>query len=614
MILKGNIRASGQELAKHLMNDRSNDSVELGELRGFASDDLAGAFREIEGVAAGTNCTKPIYSLSINPSQPMSREDYGHAIERIEQKLGLQDQARAVVFHVKDGREHCHVAWSRIDLERMQARHMEFDRQKLREVARELVRDFGHEMPDFLGKDRGNDRYKDRFKEATLAERGQEQRTGISPADRRAEITEAYRQSDNATAFRSALRERGYELAQGDKRGFVVVDRAAEVHSLTRQIDGAKAKEIRDTLRLDQLQDLPTVQQAKERVAERAREDMAAKAPERPQKGKEPIYTARRAEEALKAVRDAQRADMKAQAGEYRETLAAIRDQEREKINEARAAIKDAYRDDWRDMFTRQRAEMKAATDLAKSPARRLQWLLEHDDMDKQQDGARGYLAAAFRFMTGAAKERMASLRRQHFTEEARTDRKAMFRFVAKGELDFKKLERTHERERTELAALQKAATRGEIRAIRQDMRDHRAEAKERHEASFEDIWDRYTDPMHEAFRRCDAARDGNDLTPNLEGLEQTFSPFARWGDLSPERTSDVPRDDRADKQLEASKRIIEEQGRDASRGEKAEREKRMGFGFGRQGFEQGWGFDRDGREDEDDERPFKPPSMNFTP
>ena len=34
-------------------------------------------------------------------------------IARTEQALGLADQPRAVVFHVKEGREHCHVVWSR---------------------------------------------------------------------------------------------------------------------------------------------------------------------------------------------------------------------------------------------------------------------------------------------------------------------------------------------------------------------------------------------------------------------------------------------------------------------------------------------------------------------
>jgi hypothetical protein len=525
MILQGNIRANGANLARHLMNDRQpdpeashqpaqigNEQVELAELRGFVRKDLAGAFAQIEGIAAGTRCTKPLYSLSINPSQPMTRDEYGHAVDRIEQKLGLTDQPRAVVFHVKNGREHCHVVWSRIDHEKMQARHMEFDHQKLREVARELVREFGHPMPKHLGEDRGTDRFKDGFKQATLASLSQEARSGISPEERRAAVTEAYQQSDSAGAFRAALGERGYTLAQGDKC-LVVVDRAGEIHRLSRQIEGAKAKEIEGKLALKSLPDLLTVSQAKQAIAIEARE----KAAEITQEAANPVVTVKGAEEIVKAVRDAQKADMKSLSADYRNTLAEIRDREGQRINDTKTAIKTAYRDDWIDLFKRQREEMKEATTLAKNPFKRLQYILNHKDMDKQQDGAKGFLAKAFNWLVKAKpKDQAASLRQQVFTDEARADRKGMFAFVAKGELDFKKLEKTHEAEREELADRQKAAVREEIRDIRQDSKEHRAEAKERHEEAIAATWDRYTDPIKEAYKqlneaRKSARRGGND-------------------------------------------------------------------------------------------------------
>lgn len=517
MILQGNIRANGANLARHLMNDRQpdpeaiyqptqigNERVEVAQLRGFAGRDLAEAFGEAEAIAAGTRCTKPLYSLSINPSQPMTRDQYDHAVDRIEQKLGLTDQPRAVVFHVKNGREHCHVVWSRIDHEKMQARHMEFDHQKLREVARELVREFGHPMPKYLGEDRGTDRFKEGFQQATLASLSQDARSGISPEERRAAITEAYQQSDSAGAFRAALGERGYTLAQGDKRGLVVVDRAGEVHSLTRQIEGVKAKEIEGKLALKSLPDLLTVSQAKQANAIEAR----AKAADVTQEAANPVFTVKGAEEAVKAVRDAQKADMKAMSADYRDALAAIREREAEQINDTKAAIKGAYRDDWIDLFKRQREEMKEATTLAKNPFKRLQYVLNHKDMDKQQEGAKGFLAKAFSWLVRAnPKDQAASLRQQAFTDEARASRKGMFAFVAKGELDFKKLEKTHEAERQELSDRQKAAEREEIRAIRQDTAERRADAKERHEEAISATWDRYTNPIKEAYQQLKEAR-----------------------------------------------------------------------------------------------------------
>jgi hypothetical protein len=518
VILQGNIRANGAELAKHLLNDRQpdpyqesfrpfrvgNERVELAELRGFVATDLAGAFGEVEAIATGTRCTKPLYSLSINPSQPMNRDQYARAVDRIEEKLGLTDQARAVVFHVKNGREHCHVVWSRIDHEQMKARHMEFDHQKLREVARELVREFGHDMPKHLGEDRGTDRFKEGFQQATLASLSQEARSGISPEERRTAITEAYQQSDNAGAFRAALVERGYTLAQGDKRGLVVVDREGEVHSLTRQIEGAKAKDVEAKLALKSLSDLPTVGQAKQGRAHEAREQAAEAA----QEASKPVHSVRGAEEAVQHVRDAQKADMKAHSADYRETLAAIRESEAERITDTKAAIKAAYREDWIDLFKRQREEMREATTLADNPFKRLRYVLQHENMDKHDRGARGYLKKAFNWIIRAnPKDKAASLRQQVFTDEARADRKAMFAFVAKGKLDFKKLEKTHAAERDELADMQKAALIAEIQEIRQDSTERRTEAKEQHEAAIAATWDRYTDPIKEAYQQLTDAR-----------------------------------------------------------------------------------------------------------
>lgn len=152
MILKGSQRANGGDLAVHLMNEFDNERIELAQVRGSVADDLYGAFAEFEAIAAGTKAQKPLYSLSINPPRPLTREQYAQAIERIEERLGLKNQPRAVVFHVKadkDGvsREHCHVVWSRIDAAKMQAIHMAHDHRKLCDLACELANKFGLELP-----------------------------------------------------------------------------------------------------------------------------------------------------------------------------------------------------------------------------------------------------------------------------------------------------------------------------------------------------------------------------------------------------------------------------------------------------------------------------------
>jgi hypothetical protein len=262
------------------MNSFDNERVEIAEVYGTVADDLMGAFAEFEAVAQGTKAEKYLYSLSINPPNELTREQYFEAIEAIENRLGLTGQPRAVVFHAKADkhgvpREHCHVVWSRIDVENMRAIHLAHDKRKLMDMACELAHRYGLDLPPGLKAWEARQRHEKEALEPTLAEKAQQDQTGITPDQRRAEITACYEQADNAQAFISALEQKGYVLARGDRRGFVVVDKFADVHSLTRYVKTHKAKDI--TARLAPLspEDLPTVDQAKEIVRRRkqAQED-----------------------------------------------------------------------------------------------------------------------------------------------------------------------------------------------------------------------------------------------------------------------------------------------------------------------------------------------------
>ena len=77
MILKGNQRAGGTDLATHLMNAFDNERVEVAQIRGTVADHLHGAFAEYEALAAGTRCKEPLYSLSVNPSAILMIEGSG---------------------------------------------------------------------------------------------------------------------------------------------------------------------------------------------------------------------------------------------------------------------------------------------------------------------------------------------------------------------------------------------------------------------------------------------------------------------------------------------------------------------------------------------------------
>ena len=63
MILHGNTRASGRELAWHLMNTADNDHVTVHLLDGFVAEDLRGTFEEIDAISRATQCQKYLFSL-----------------------------------------------------------------------------------------------------------------------------------------------------------------------------------------------------------------------------------------------------------------------------------------------------------------------------------------------------------------------------------------------------------------------------------------------------------------------------------------------------------------------------------------------------------------------
>lgn len=271
MILKGNQRANGGDLAVHLMNEFDNERVHVAQVRGAVAADLKGAFAEFEAVAMGTKCTQPLYSLSINPSQPLSQVQYDEAIEMIETRLGLSGQPRVVVFHEKYGRAHAHVVWSRIQVETMRAIPMSHDHRKLCDLACDLAHRFGHELPPGLKAWEKKERFEKQKLDPTLAERAQAQKSGITPDERRAQITALYERADSGAAFQGALAEAGYILAKGDRRGFVLVDQDGDVHSLSRYIAGHSAKKIRTKLAPLTPDQCPDVEEAKHLIDEQAR-------------------------------------------------------------------------------------------------------------------------------------------------------------------------------------------------------------------------------------------------------------------------------------------------------------------------------------------------------
>lgn len=231
MILKGNQRGGGKQLAAHLMKVEDNEHVHIHELRGFMSDNL--------------------HSVDV----------FEAAINTIEQKLGLDNQPRAIVFHEKEGRRHAHALWSRIDCEEMKAINLPFYKTKLRDVSREQFYEHGWKMPQGLLDSNNRDPLN-----YSLREWQQSKRQGEDPKALQSMFQNCWAVSDNRSSFEQALQRYGLYLAKGDRRGHVAIDYRGEVYSLSRWLK-VKTKALRE--RLGPAEVLPGNQEVKARIAER---------------------------------------------------------------------------------------------------------------------------------------------------------------------------------------------------------------------------------------------------------------------------------------------------------------------------------------------------------
>jgi len=265
MIMVGNSRGNGQNLARHL-HSPDNERVSVHAVDGFISDDLHGAFKEAEAVSKGTRCKKYLFSLSLNPPKDVQvgTDVFDDTIGRVEQQLNLSGQPKAVVFHEKSGadgitRRHCHVVWSRIDSENMKAIPMDYSKRRLNELAKELYLEHEWDMPKgFI-----SPRFRDP-KNFTLDQWQQAKRQGQDPREIKAIFQDCWKRSDSKKAFEASLKLHGYHIARGDRRGYVATDMKGEVYSIPKWAS-VKTKEVKT--KLGDRETLPSLEEAKQNIA-----------------------------------------------------------------------------------------------------------------------------------------------------------------------------------------------------------------------------------------------------------------------------------------------------------------------------------------------------------
>ena len=248
--------------ADHLQS-KDNDRATIVKSHGLRSESIHDMLSEMEAQAQGTRCQNFFYQMNLNPvpGERLSEAQWDRVREIAEKHHGFEGQAYFVVEHVKHGRAHQHIVWSRIDIENVRAISDSNDARKNHAIAREIEQEFGlQQVKGPYDREPGEPRPK-RAPEPWEMYRGM--KTGLDPRDVAAEVTELFHQSDSGKAFQAALEEHGYMLVRGDRRGFVILDGAGKEHSLARRIEGMNTKELNAFMRDVDRDKLPTVEQGR---------------------------------------------------------------------------------------------------------------------------------------------------------------------------------------------------------------------------------------------------------------------------------------------------------------------------------------------------------------
>jgi hypothetical protein len=230
--------------------------------------------RRAGGKRNGDRCEKPVYSFSLSwhPEERPKKWDMIAAGRQALRVLGLQDHETVMVSHSDEPHAHLHLIVNLVHPETGKVNTLYRSRRQLSKWAEEY--------------ERGNGKIycEQRVENNSKRAKGQKARYKEPELDQKAIITQLYKTTDSGEAFQAALAEHGFKIAEGKR--IVLIDRDGKIHSLFRQIEGVKAKDIR--ARLSDLA-LPMIDEArgqqsggKEKSKAQARQQDSGQAQEKP--------------------------------------------------------------------------------------------------------------------------------------------------------------------------------------------------------------------------------------------------------------------------------------------------------------------------------------------
>lgn len=198
------------------------------------------------GKSSGRKLEHPVYaySLSWHPEEAPDREHMIRSGIDSLKTLGMDEHQVVIVCHNDEPHPHIHLIVNRVHPVTGKAATLSNDRLKLSQWAETYEKERGKIYCD---KRVENNR-----------KRGQ----GAFVKAYHDELTGLYRQADNGPAFAAALKNKGYVLAKGDRRDYVIVDEYGKARNPARLIEGANARDIRDKLAGIDRDSLPSVKAA----------------------------------------------------------------------------------------------------------------------------------------------------------------------------------------------------------------------------------------------------------------------------------------------------------------------------------------------------------------
>ena len=257
MIIKGHSTA-GHGLAHYLQKSDKNECIEVLRTRGDVPRELSETLKDWSSDYLITNCSKPLYHAQLSPNCALSMEELNQALKIFENEMGLENQPRVLVKHKKNGREHLHAVYSRID-ENGHAISDSWNYPRHEKASRQIELELGMQKVQGVFIDPAAKRPE---RTPNLAEIQQAERHNLDLEKIKSQVGKLYKTAHSGEAFVAALESYGYKLAQGDRGGFVIVDMAGCVHSVLRLVD-VKLEQLRETLREFELQSLPSVEDAR---------------------------------------------------------------------------------------------------------------------------------------------------------------------------------------------------------------------------------------------------------------------------------------------------------------------------------------------------------------